>query len=468
MLNILKSRNASIGPELKLFLMRGQLRTARAMVLFCLFVTVAQLVFIFSGPPQIQGRPDPAVLLILPLICLCVGICEWIYASQIQRHLEKKREMPAWQPVVMALAEACLPSVGVILMHLLFGWEEALRSPPVCGYYIMLMVSVHRLDARLTLLMGLFEVFSLGAILGYALRSGEISPLQMRFSVSFIVLILVATAVAVFTIRLLRRLLRDLVESQRNQQKAEAIIWEKDRLMAILGHDLRAPLNGVAGLAELMARAPEQFTAEEIRRYAGEINVTSRHLRELVENLMEWAQLRTGQASVAPISCSLTEQVSAVFTVHAAAARIKEISYTIDISEELNIMTDPRWLRTILRNLLSNAVKFTPNGGNISIAAFPLPDAIELTVRNSGSQFPANLTAELSRGVAVSSQPGTNREEGTGIGLLLCLELAERLEGSLVFRNNEDEAEVTLTVPGQDGNSRKEAQKTQKERISSN
>lgn len=437
------------------------------MAILCAFLVVVQSGFIYSMRlmPEASGF-HRHWLMLLPMIVVCVGVLEIFTGRDAAHRLKYGIAGSRWLPIISAIGEAALPSIGVILFYMSSDWETALRSPPVFGYFIILMIVMLRFDARICLMVGLIEAASCLALLGWSIqRSGTETGGGERllvFDLGVVLLILLATLVSMHVAQQARRLVARLIAShqERNRtsralalttdahRKAEAVIWQKDRLLSILGHDLRSPLNGMAGLSELMARTPDNFTAEEIRRYAQEIHQTSRHLRELVDNLMTWAQVRTGQMPCEPQAYPLARLIEATGTLFDPILRAKQITLSSAIPAELSVIVDRQLFQTILRNLLSNAIKFTPRNGAIKIVADADQSRGSIVILDSGAGFPAGLPEQLAEGVALSSTPGTESETGTGIGLLLCQEIIRVIGGTMEVRNEPGQGgAVRLQVP---------------------
>ncbi|MGJ8716522.1 MAG: sensor histidine kinase [Maribacter stanieri] len=436
----MKKTNSKIfTAELEPFLLRSQFRAALAVAIFCGLIVTIQIVFVALSLRAINLDSDlhGFRLFLLPLLVGTVALAELAYAKSIKTHLCGGRLPRRFAPFVVAFAEALLPSIGIILFYFIFDWSTALQSPPVSGYFIILLITILRMDARICLFVGGIEAVSFLALIMVASGSTSIS-----FSSGIVVLIIIASVIAAGIVKVTRGLVIELIVSHRAKAQAEAVIWQKDRLLAILGHDLRAPLNGISSLSELMASIPEQFTAAEIRAHAGEIQQNSRHLRELLDNLLTWARLRTSQLPVLPDTHSAADLIEPVLTLYELAFAAKPIHLSAQFTGHAT--TDRELFQTVLRNLLSNALKFTPKGGTVTVVASDEPDGFTLMVSDNGPGLPDEIIHLANETAFVPSTPGTAGEVGSGLGLLLCHELAQHLGGSLKFESSSERGVTAL------------------------
>jgi signal transduction histidine kinase len=223
---------------------------------------------------------------------------------------------------------------------------------------------------------------------------------------------------------------------------------KKDRLLSIIAHDLRAPLSGVVNLAGLMLKAPESFTAKEIKEFALDIQGTSKRLTELLENLLNWARLQIGKLPYVPVAIDVSMMVHQVVMLFDSTARQKKIELGLEVTDGLRIIGDQEMLRTILRNLIGNAVQYTPENGLVVVSVEQTGGYVAIRVKDSGPGLSPERVESL---FELPSQPMLNDGDGSrgaGFGLVLCRELVERLEGHLAVDSKENEGTVfTVCIP---------------------
>lgn len=132
----------------------------------------------------------------------------------------------------------------------------------------------------------------------------------------------------------------------------------KDKFFSIIAHDLRSPLNSIAGFSELLMEQVKEKDFDGIEKYAGIIQQSSDRANELLMNLMEWAQSQTGRMQFNPEYFDLVDLINKVALLFTDIARQKSIEVSKTLRLDTQVYGDQAMINTILRNLISNAVKF--------------------------------------------------------------------------------------------------------------
>jgi signal transduction histidine kinase len=119
-----------------------------------------------------------------------------------------------------------------------------------------------------------------------------------------------------------------------------------------------------------------------------------------------------------------------------------------DLPEDTIVYADSRMFETVLRNLLSNAVKYTPYGGRISIGSRDRNGLVQLDVTDTGVGMDEGQLTHLFKVEKKASRPGTNNEQGTGFGLILCREFVKKNGGELTVKSTAGKGSTfSFTVP---------------------
>ena len=224
----------------------------------------------------------------------------------------------------------------------------------------------------------------------------------------------------------------------------------KDRLLAIISHDLRAPLTGVSNLSGLLMKQPGSFTADEIRKFAGEIQGTSKHLTELLDNLLNWARLQTGQLPYFPGSIDLERVAHQISTLFASTAKNSDVQLKAEVKQHVKLVNDVEMLRTILRNLVSNAIRHTPKGGNVLLHCESVNDHMRIEVRDTGKGMTPEEQSQLFQLPDKPRDPTEVGKKGAGFGLVLSQMLAKRMGGHLdVVTSSREGTTFRLEIPMQ-------------------
>lgn len=230
----------------------------------------------------------------------------------------------------------------------------------------------------------------------------------------------------------LTRLLEDKNQQiEKSENELRLLNAAKNKFFSILAHDLKNPFHTVMGFSYLLSNDYEGFTDSERHKIAVDINKSANNIFKLLENLLEWSKTQTGNQTFNPIEIELKNIIDNTLSVMNALAEQKNIRLIVNCSDEIKTYSDPRMTETILRNLISNAIKFTPQGGQVEIVAEQKEGQVEVKVSDTGVGIPREEIDHLFQIDSKSKRKGTNNEEGSGLGLILCREFVSMNKGKL-------------------------------------
>ncbi|MBV6653629.1 MAG: tetratricopeptide repeat protein, partial [Mameliella sp.] len=222
----------------------------------------------------------------------------------------------------------------------------------------------------------------------------------------------------------------------------------KDRLFAIIGHDLRKPaiaFRGIAKKVNFLLRKKDFATLEQLGE---EIEQDATGLSQLTENLLNWALTQRNVMPYQPTKLKLLPLLEDTAAPFQTVLQNKQIDLEWAIPEGTVVFSDANALSTIVRNLLDNAIKFTPEGGQISLEGNHEENLFKLKVRDTGVGIPSEKLKELFLLKERRTQPGTAGEKGSGLGLHLAHELSKLNQSSLAVSSQIGKGTIfTLNVP---------------------
>ena len=222
---------------------------------------------------------------------------------------------------------------------------------------------------------------------------------------------------------------------------------QQEQLFSVVGHDLRAPFNGILGLSKILQKSAGKVTPERLTIMANGILESSMNVYQLLDELLQWSRSHLGAITVATEPLHLKPLVQETLNFMQDSFTLKNISVTQQIDETTVALIDGSLFKTIARNLLANAIKYTNENGLIHIEANAQGNNIELTITDNGIGVPAHIIDSIFIG-GQDSQQGTQGETGNGLGLSLCVDFARRLSGALTLdKNYKDGARFVLTLP---------------------
>jgi|SRR5690554_1010948 len=207
----------------------------------------------------------------------------------------------------------------------------------------------------------------------------------------------------------------------------------KDRFFSIIAHDLRGPFHGMLSYSDFLASDIDNLSKEEIREYSKELHSIIKNQYELLNDLLNWSKFQSGKFIMHLQKIPLRKEVCSVFESMLFAAEQKGISFINEVEEDFIVYADKNMLLLIIRNLVSNGIKFTGQNGYIKISAIKKSGFDEITVEDNGTGISLDDQKKLFKIDTHHSSKGTAGETGTGIGLILCKEIAEIHSGTITI-----------------------------------
>lgn len=224
-------------------------------------------------------------------------------------------------------------------------------------------------------------------------------------------------------------------------QKTEELkktIQGRDKMYSVIAHDLRSPLGSIKMVLNMfvMTMSP-QMIGEEQYEMLDSANKSTEELFTLLDNLLKWTKTQTGRLTVVFQDFELVKSISGVLEIFSLVSSSKNIELIFDSNEEINVRGDIDIVKTITRNLLSNAIKFSFSGSKIIIEVKKIDNMAVVSVKDFGKGMSQEEQQKLFNSETHFSKYGTNNEEGSGLGLLLCKDFATKNRGDLWLQSEE-------------------------------
>jgi len=248
---------------------------------------------------------------------------------------------------------------------------------------------------------------------------------------ALVILFLSSLTFVLFRSRKLLKAKNEKIHNQKEEMENLAVKLllnnqQKDMLFGIIAHDLRSPLHSLNEMLALMKE--RSFTAAEMNTIILELRQDVDYSSELVNNLLYWASSQLDGLVVKPVELPLRQLADDTLNLFRKMAAEKNIQLKNEIAPSLAGHADKNMIEVVIRNLLSNAVKFCRPGDTISLEAEMSADAIVICVADTGIGIEKPVLDKIIQKKSITSF-GTARERGTGLGLLLCREFAEKNNG---------------------------------------
>jgi signal transduction histidine kinase len=212
------------------------------------------------------------------------------------------------------------------------------------------------------------------------------------------------------------------------QHKLAQINENNERMLSILGHDLRNPIANLTSISSLAAE--NDITNEEFKDMVKIIYQESTLLLEMIETILNWTKLNFNTVAVLPVAIDYKNLTKGIIELYSSMIQNKHIEVYVDLDDFHTKDCDVEIMTVIIRNLLSNAIKFTPENGKIS---FYHEDNI-LIVEDSGVGMSAEKINSIKSNAYVSTN-GTGNEKGIGMGLQLVKRFADMMDCKIDFES---------------------------------
>jgi len=206
---------------------------------------------------------------------------------------------------------------------------------------------------------------------------------------------------------------------------------DKDKFFSIIAHDLKGPFSNNIGLLDLLQENIYSYPLPKIEKFVNIINLSTKNVYSLLDNLLVWAKSQRGISSFKPEQINLSQLCIGKIDFFYETSKQKMIDINCHLDTDIEITADVFMLKTILQNLISNAIKFTHKFGKIDLSAIETSDQVEITVADTGVGMDEETQSKLFRLDVNLTTTGTAEEQGTGLGLIICKEFVEKHNGKI-------------------------------------
>jgi signal transduction histidine kinase len=240
-------------------------------------------------------------------------------------------------------------------------------------------------------------------------------------------------------------LLQHQEDMEKRSEELERLNQVKDKFFSIISHDLRSPINALAGLLDLLDKGAVK--PEELPNHVKELKSRFNHTRTLLNNLLDWTLLQMDKLNLQATKIDLHKIVDENIQL-LGSVQSKQISLVNTVPNGAYAFADSNTTNLVIRNLMTNSIKFTNDGGTVAISAEEQPTQWVISIKDNGIGIDADVMKILFDKTAPYTTRGTANEKGTGLGLILCKEFVEKNGGTIWVESKVGEgSKFSFTLP---------------------
>lgn len=234
---------------------------------------------------------------------------------------------------------------------------------------------------------------------------------------------------------------RDITERKRDAEELVRLGKAKEQFLANISHEIRTPINGIAGMATLLSHSQN---ADEQETYLSAIRNSAENLKVIINDLLDLSAIASGKLKFEKIPFNLNDLLPSLLNTFTYQAREKRLALGHTIDEDLNrmLLGDPVRLNQILINLISNAMKFT-HSGSIHVSCKSDRDQkstlwVRIEVADTGVGIPTEKLSTIFESFSQADASVTRKYGGTGLGLTIAKQLVELQNGKITVNSEEN------------------------------
>lgn len=232
-------------------------------------------------------------------------------------------------------------------------------------------------------------------------------------------------------------------------EELQRTIAGRDKLYSVIAHDLRSPMGSIKMVLNmLILNLPSEKIGAEMYELLTMANQTTEDVFSLLDNLLKWTKSQIGKLNVVYQDVDLVEVTDGVIEIFSMVASLKKIRIHEMKPEKMMVNADIDMLKTVVRNLLSNAIKFGKENSEVLVKMEEVDGMAVVSVQDYGCGISEEGQKKLLHTDTHFSTFGTNNEEGSGLGLLLCKDFVVKNGGKLWFTSKEGEGSIfSFSIP---------------------
>lgn len=222
----------------------------------------------------------------------------------------------------------------------------------------------------------------------------------------------------------------------------------KDKLFKIISHDIRNPFSSLLSSSEMQLKFLQNRDYEKLEQTSQLINTSAKQIFELTQTLLDWSIAQTDSFKVKAEKLNINDLVEQVVNFCSIQAREKDIEIITDYGSPIYVELDNVMTQIAVRNILINAIKFSYRNSVIRVYVRQFNDFVNIEIVDKGIGMSKQKQQEIFSKAVVATEYGTERERGSGLGIVISKELIEKQKGKISVESEEGKgSSFTLSFP---------------------
>ena len=273
-------------------------------------------------------------------------------------------------------------------------------------------------------------------------KENRIKSIQNARNILMLLFVVALIVALFFVYRYITRKKINRLLDEKNKQ-LEEINTFKDRIFAIISHDLRSPVTSFSRITSALNSSIDQLSHQDLKKYLSDIESAASELQNMLRGMLHWSLTQQSGASVITEPVLLSECLNDVVSDCRSAMNEKQIRLSHQIPDELRVMADRSLLHIVIRNVLSNAVKFSKPGDEVAILTTVDMQLCFVDICDQGPGVPDDVSMRLFAKMAPDAP-----SKGGGFGLFISSELLKKLNGEIELKSTSANGSVfRITLP---------------------
>jgi len=235
--------------------------------------------------------------------------------------------------------------------------------------------------------------------------------------------------------KLLELRARDILDVNKQHESTQTELQKalkaKDKFFSLLAHDLRSPFTALLGYTNILKDEFDDLSKDEIKYFIGQTHEVAQNTYNLLLNLLNFSRIQTGRFEFNPQLHKFDDIVNKVIKILQGNLEAKSINIIKNYPLDEVVYADDKMLISILQNIIGNAIKFSNKNSSITITTDRIDNNLLISVKDQGIGMDKSSIDSLFQIEKIFTKEGTNKEQGTGLGLLICKKFVEIHKGKI-------------------------------------